>query len=150
MGIVRAETIARMRGAFRKGVSASRFMADMRAAGLSYRRTDMLADWRSVNELAVKEGLARFIRKDRYPTDATMAAVTWQTSKEYMYKVKTQTRLYPGAPVIERFVNIMSDVPMTPAMVEQEAWEHSFSQSPPKAGEERVFIMWTPIHRIEV
>lgn len=149
MGIIRAEVIAKMRGAFREGLSASRFIKDMRAVGLSYRRTDMLADWRSINELEVKEGLARYIRKDRYPTEKTMAAVTWATSKEFMYKVKSQTRLYPGAPITERFVNIMSDVPMTPAMVEQEAWERSFSQSPPKAAEERVFIMWTPIHRIE-
>lgn len=150
MGIVRAEIIALMRKAFRQGVSASRFITDRRAAGLpTYRRTDMLADWRSVNELEVKEGLARFIRKDRYPTERTMAAVTWETSKEFMYKVKSQSRLYPDAPITERFVNIMSDVPMTPAMVEQEAWERSFRQSPPKPTEERVFIMWTPIHRVE-
>jgi len=49
MSIIRAETIARMRGAFRKGLSAARFISDMQTVGLSYRRTDMLADWRTVN-----------------------------------------------------------------------------------------------------
>lgn len=123
MGILRAEVIARMRSAFREGLSATRFIKDMRELGLSYRRSDMLADWRSVNELEVKEGLARYIRKDRYPTTKTMAAVTWQTSKEFMYKVKVQSVVQVGAPITERFVNIMSDVPMTPAMIEAEVEE---------------------------
>ena len=123
MGIVRAETIARMRGAFREGLSASRFITDMKAIGLSYRRGDMLADWRSVNQLERKEGVLRYIRKDRYPTEKSIAAVTWQTSKEYMYKVKVQSVIRLGEPVTERFVNIMSDVPMTPAMLEAEVAE---------------------------
>jgi len=120
MGVVRAETIARMRGAFRKGLSASRFISDMRATGLSYRRTDMLADWRSVNELERKEGVIRYVRKDRYPTEKSIAAVEWELSKEYMYKVQVQSVIKEGEPITERFVNIMSDVPMTPAMVEVE------------------------------
>lgn len=120
MGIIRAETIVRMKGAFKEGLSASRFIADMKSAGLSYRRTDMLADWRSVNELETKEGLLRYVRKDYYPTEKTMASVTWSTSKEYMYKVKVHSRLRPGDPVTDRFVNIMSDKPMTPEMIEAE------------------------------
>ena len=120
MGIVRAETIARMRGAFRKGVSASRFISDMKVRGLTYRRADMLADWRTVNEIEKKEGLVRFIRKDRYPSKDTIAAVTWEMSQEFMYKVKVQSVIKPGEPIIDKFVNIMSDVPMTPAMIEAE------------------------------
>ena len=120
MGIVRAETIAKMRGAAKKGLSATRFIGDMKAEGLSYRRTDMLADWRSVNELVRKEGAIRYVRKDRYPTERTIAQVEWGMSKEYMYKVKVQSVIKAGEPITERFVNIMSDVPMTPAMIEEQ------------------------------
>ncbi len=123
MGIVRAEVIAKMRGAFRKGLSASRFVADMKGVGLSYRRTDMLADWRSVNELEKKEGVMRYVRKDRYPTEKSIATVSWETSKEYMYKVRVQSVIREGQPITERFVNIMSDNPMTPEMVEAEVEE---------------------------
>jgi len=123
MGIVRAEVIARMRGAFREGLSASRFIKDMREVGLSYRRTDMLADWRSINELERKEGAVRYVRKDRYPTEKTIAAVEWAISKEYMYKVKVQSVVRIGEPITERFVNIMSDVPLTPAMIVAEVEE---------------------------
>lgn len=123
MGIVRAEIIGRMRAAFREGVSASRFIKDMSAIGLRYRRTDMLADWRSVNELERKEGVLRYVRKDRYPTEKSIAGVTWEMSKEFMYKVKVQSVIKPGEPITERFVNIMSDVPMTPLMIEAEVEE---------------------------
>ena len=80
----------------------------------------MLADWRSINELEKKEGLLRYVRKDYHPSEKLIAAVKWSTSKEYMYKVKVLSRLRPGEPITERFVNIMSDVPLTPAMVEAE------------------------------
>lgn len=123
MGVVRAEVVAKMRVAIRRGVSASRFIADMRAVGLAYKRADMRADWGSVTELEAKEGAFRFVRKDRYPTERSLAAVTWETSKEYMYKVKVQSVIRAGEPITERFVNIMSDVPMTPAMVEAEVEE---------------------------
>lgn len=120
MGIIRAEIIAKMRGAFREGLSASRFIKDMISVGPVYRRTDMLADWRTINELEKKAGLMRFVRKDRFPTSATMASVTWYTSKEFMYKVKVTSVTEPDKIISERFVNIMSDVPMTPEMVEAE------------------------------
>jgi len=68
MAIKRAAVIGLMRGAFRRGQSASGFLRDMGAKGLSYRRTDMLADWRSVNELERKKGAMRFVRRDRFPS----------------------------------------------------------------------------------
>jgi len=123
MSIVRAEAIARMAGAIKEGLSASKFISQMRDIGLSYRRTDMLADWRSVGEIEKKEGVLRYVRKDYYPTETSIAAVAWELSQEYMYKVRVQSQLRVGEPVTERFVNIMSDVPMTPAMIEAEVTE---------------------------
>ena len=123
MSVIRAEVIAKMRGALRDGLSAGRFITSMREVGLGYRRSDMLADWRSVNQLEKKEGLLRFVRKDYFPTAKTIATVDWRTSKEFMYKVKVSTRLRPDEPILDRFVNIMSDVPMTPEMVEAELLE---------------------------
>lgn len=119
MSIQRAQVIGLMRAAFRRGQSASSFLRDMRSEGLSYRRTNMLADWRTVNELETKKGLMRYVRKGYYATEKTIAVVEWEMSQEYMYKVKVFSRLSRDVPMNERFVNIMSDVPMTPEMVEQ-------------------------------
>ncbi|GAI93191.1 unnamed protein product [marine sediment metagenome] len=46
-----------------------------------------------------------------------------------------------------RFVNIMSDRPLTIEEVEGEVWERSFTQSPPTEAEERKFVVETVFHR---
>lgn len=148
MPVKRAEVIARMRKAFRTGLSASAFFTKMREAGLTYRRTDMLSDWRSVNELERKEGAARFIRKDRFPTEKTIAAVGWAISKEYMYKVKVQSVIRIGEPITERFVNIMSDVPMTPAMIEAEVMERWGEWERYAAEEITALQTWSAVRKV--
>lgn len=123
MSVIRAEVIARMKGAFESGLSASRFITNMRNAGLGYRRTDMLSDWREQSDIKVKDGLLKFVRKDRYPTGVVIASIKKDVKWEVMYKVKVHSVVRIGEPITERFVNITSDVPMTPAMIEAEVLE---------------------------
>jgi len=148
MGIKRAAAIQFMRKAFRTGQSVSDFRQDMREKGLSYRWTDMLSDWRTVNQLEAKAGRMRFVRKDRYPTKADMVDMPWEKmSAEYMYKVKVRSRLRPDEPVTERFVNLMSDVPMTRGMIEQgviEKWAE-WEDYTAEAIEE--ITPWTAVHK---
>jgi len=120
MTIERATVIAKMRGALRVGMSASAFISEMKEAGLSYRRTDMLADWREVGQIEKKEGLARFVRKGYIPTERTAELEVFAVSAEYLYKIKAESRLRPDEPVTTRFVNILSDVPMSVEMIEAE------------------------------
>jgi len=125
VGEIRAEVIQRMSSAIKAGKSASGFLREMKSAGLGYRRTDFLGDWRSVGNVKKKEGLIRYVRKGYQPSPALYAEVTWQTSREYMYKVKVRTRLEPGKPIVDRFVNVVSDLPMTPGQIEakiEEMW----------------------------
>lgn len=147
MGIVRAEVIARMRGAIKEGLSASRFIADMREVGLAYRRNDMLADWRNEAGIEKKEDLLRYVRKDRYPTEKTIASVTYDISKEFMYKVKVRSVIRVGEPITERFVNIMSDIPMTPAMIEAEVEERWGEWDRYKAEAITELHVWSAIRR---
>lgn len=147
MPIERAIVIAKMRKAFRLGQSASSFITDMRAEGLSYRRVDMLADWRNVNEIEKQEGTLRFVRKDRRPTRRVIAEVDWKISTEFMYKVKVQSQLRPDEPIDERFVNIMQDKPLTPAEAERLAWEMIQEQSPKKISQIVGVTAWTAVER---
>lgn len=150
MALKRATVITKMRSAFREGVSASRFLADMREAGLSYRRSDMLADWRSVNELERKEGALRFVRKGYYPTEKSIAQVEWEISREYMYKVRTESRLRPDEPIAVRFVNIMSDTPLTPAELEAQV-EERWGEWEKYQAEELVSLqVWSAVHKVAV
>jgi len=88
--------------------------------GLSYRKTLMLSDWRTVSGIEAKKDLIKYVRKDRVPSARLLPDVEWELSREYMYKVNTLSRLKPDEPLQERFVNIMSDVPLSPTEVEQQ------------------------------
>lgn len=147
MGIVRAEVIGRMKGAIARGLSASRFIRDMKAKGLSYRRTDMLADWRGIGKFEKKKGLARFVRKGYIPSKYMAHISIWEMSAEYMYRVQYTRTMYPGQPVKPQFTNVMSDKPLTVEEIELEAWERSFVESPPVPGEERIFMVETAIRK---
>lgn len=147
MPIERAIVIAKMRKAYRVGQSASSFLYDMRAEGLSYRRTDMLADWRSVNEIEAKKGRLAFVRKDYRPTRKVIAEVDWKISTEFMYNVKVRSQISPDEPITERFVNVMQDKPLTPAEIEQLAWSVIQEQSPDKIRQVVGVTAWSAVER---
>jgi len=107
----------------------------------------MLGDWRSVNELERKAGAMRYVRKGYFPTERVVAQVEWQLSREYMYKVKVESRLRPDEPMMERFVNIMSDTPMTPAMVEQSVTEKWTQWEDYTAEAIEKMTVWTAVHK---
>jgi len=107
----------------------------------------MLADWRSVNELERKQGAMRSVRRDRFPTAKAIAQVDWDMSDEFMYKVKVQSRKFPGEPMTERFVNIMSDKPMTPGMVEQAVTEKWAEWEDYTAEALEKITVWSAVHK---
>jgi len=144
----RAEFIAQARKAVREGLSQTRFLQQAVAEGYSFRRTDMIADWHGIEGTEKKAGLLRFVRKDYTPTSRVIADVPWNLSREFMYKVQVMSRLRPGEPITERFVNIMQDRPMTPAEIEGLAWEMIQEQSPKMlAGIERI-TPWTAVQKV--
>ncbi len=149
MPIERAIVIAKMRKAFRIGQSASSFLTDMKSQGLSYRRTDMFADWRSVNEIESKKELLQYVRKDRLPSPRVLAKVTWDIKSEYMYVLKVKSRLAPDEPITERKINIMQDNPLTPAEIEQLGWEMISEQSPKEIAKVVSITPWSAVQRIE-
>lgn len=119
----RAIVIAKMRAAFRGEQSFNSFYTQISALGLGYRRSNMLADWREVNEVEKKEGTARYIRKGYVPTAATVELKTWELSHEYMYRVVVKAVIHPEKPTEKQFINLMSDIPLTIEEVEARAKE---------------------------
>jgi len=115
----KSEFIARARLAIDRGVSRAAFLRRARAENFSVRRTIMLSEWRNLTGLEAKKDLLKYVRKDYYPSPKVIANVSWKLSKEFMYVAKVKSRLQPDQPLTERNVNIVSDVPMTPRMVEQ-------------------------------
>jgi len=104
-------------------MSASGFIRQMKGMGLSYRKSLMLSDWRTVGSIKAKENRMQFVRRDRLPSMKVMADVTWEYDKEYIYKLNTWSRLRPEHPLTERMVTLQSDVPLTPKEIEEQVAE---------------------------
>ncbi len=117
--IRRPAAILKMPEAILRGLTPTAFISELRLTTGSYRKTLLLSDWRTVAGIEAKKDLIKYVRKDRKPSVRVVPDVEWELSREYMYKVKTHSRLKPDEPLTERFINIMSDNPMSPSEVEQ-------------------------------
>lgn len=139
-GIIRAEVIRRMSKAITAGKSATKFLGEMRAADLGYRKTTFLADWRAMAGIEKKADAVKYVRRGYFPTAAIAEAKEWKLSKEYMYKMAVKVRLRPGEPIQTRFRNIMTDVPITREAAEARI-EEMWADQPEKVREEITEIM---------
>jgi len=148
----RPSAILKMPEAIARGLTVEGFIRELKDAGLSYRRTLMLSDWRSVAGIEAKKDVIKYVRKDRMPTMKAVADVEWDLSAEYMYKVKVWTRTRPDEPLQERYVNVLSDRLLTPLQIEAQVesrwteWDTSGQKVWGELVEARV---WTALHRIE-
>lgn len=145
-GIIRAEVRHRMSAAIAAGKSASRFLTEMKTAGLGYRRTTFLADWRTIGNIKEKEGLLKYVRKDRVPSPRLFAETADRYSREYIYIMNVKTRLAPGEPIESQLVSIQSDRQLTPAEMESEVYEDWGGWYPERMDQIVVVIPETPIH----
>lgn len=137
--LFRTTAILRLPQAIARGVTAEGWIRELKAAGLSYRRTNMLADFRSMLGIERKKDAAKYTRKDRLPSMHAIADVEWDLSAEYMYKMRVWVRTAPDEPLHERFVNVMSDRLLRPSEAEAEVfkrwgtWEKYAGETPERA-----------------
>lgn len=119
MAKVRGQVIALFRAAIRQGKSRTATFRNIRTKGLQYPTKIMLADWNSLTEFAAKDGALVHVRRNAYPAAKTLVETSWDIDGEYMFKVKVTSRLRPDEPLTERTINIVTNSPMTPAMITQ-------------------------------
>lgn len=119
----RTTAILRMPAAIASGMTPTKFLSKLKFSTGGYQKQRFLADWRNVAGTEKRKDAFKFVRRDRRPPMAAIADVDWEMSEEYMYKVRAFVRTRPGEPLEERFINIMSDKPMTPIEVEEATFE---------------------------
>lgn len=146
MADTRSKVIALMRVAIRAGKSRTAFLRDMKTKGFMYTQRIMKSDWAGISELIAKDGALIHVRRDSYPASKTLVETDWDINGEYMYKVKVTSRLSPTDKLTERFVNIVTDSPMTPAMVEQAIVEKWSDYEDYSAETIETITPWTAIH----
>ena len=122
LGLKRAIGILTVADAYKRGLNRTGWIKELRAKGLGYRKTVMLADWRSITGEEIKKDRLKYVRKDRYPTSKDYVAAEWPWKEEWAYKMKVRTVVRPDEPVQERFVIIESNKPLTPAEMEAQTW----------------------------
>lgn len=122
----RSAAIMGMPAAIARGMTASAYLRKIQGTIGGYQKQRFLGDWRSVAGIEKRKDAFKFVRRDRRPPMKAIADVEWELEKEYMYKVRVFTRTSPDEAMTERFVNIPSDRPLTPAEAEAEVerrWE---------------------------
>lgn len=145
----RSAAIMAMPQAIASGMTASAFLRKIQFSTGGYQKQRFLSDWRNVAGTEKRKNAFKFVRRDRRPPMTALADVDWELDKEYMYKVRAFVRLSPGEPLTERFVNIPSDRPLTPAEVEAEVAERWTDEEKYKGQElerSQVVAGW---HRVE-
>jgi len=68
----RAEAQTYMEGYAARGISANQALKNLRKMGLGYKRTIFLKDYRTYTGKEKAKDVAKHIRKDKYPTEATI------------------------------------------------------------------------------
>lgn len=145
----RSVAILKMPEAIARGLSATKFLRGLQLSTGGYQKQRFLADWRNVSGTEKRKNAFKYIRRDRRPPMTAMADVDWDMEKEYMYKVRAFTRLHPGEPLEERFINIASDDPMSPDEIEaaaRDSWTELQDSTPGELDRIQAVAGW---HKIE-
>jgi len=119
MAEIRKAVMSLMRTAIKAGQSRTAFLRDMKLADTTYLRRQMVADWTTLKDYHDKTGALTRVRKDAFPAVKSIVTTDWDIDGTFMYVIKVKTRIAPDEPITERFVDIVTDEPMTPRMMEQ-------------------------------
>jgi hypothetical protein len=105
--------ILRMPEAMARGLNVTGFIKELKALGMTYRRPQMLADWRYVGNIKQVRDSYKSIRRDYKPSDRNLIGVDWEMHHKFMYKfeLNAEERTRLGLKPIG--INIMSDERLT-------------------------------------
>ena len=101
-----------------EGIAANEALRQLKEAGMGYRRTDFLADYRKVTGAEKAKDYAKHIRKDYYPTSAVITPTELNLKRKYHNYVNYSV----FDTILEQEVNktliIASDKPQTIRYIE--------------------------------
>jgi hypothetical protein len=122
-GGVRGLSQTFLRSAVTKGLSAAAAIRTLAAEGLTYRRTDMLADFREWAQVPVKADRIKNVRKDYRPSRELFVETTGKQLRAFRYQVRVNVYNPETREKFEFTTNVTSAKQMTMAEAEAEALE---------------------------
>lgn len=91
-GSIRALAQSSIQRAVREGLNTTRTFEALRAGGLTYRRTDFLADYRAAAGRERTVDALRSVRRDYMPSESLMTQARRHQSQRYLYTVEIRVR----------------------------------------------------------
>jgi len=100
------------------GLSANEALRRLREMGLGYRRTDFLDDYRKYLGKEKAKDVAKYIRKDRYPTEAVMFPSVIRQKDKYQSLISYTYKDLQTGEIRHRNFYIGHDTPLTVGTIE--------------------------------
>ena len=89
------------------------FYRSAREKGISYRRSDMLADWRSIQSELANRAALRSLRAGDIPEHTRVGASPFRYTEPFIYKARVEYQVSAEAPVTQQFVTVLSPKALT-------------------------------------
>lgn len=110
---IRAQAFKFIQKGVELGLNATEIISSLSDVGLTYRRTDMLADIRSFAGLPEKLNVFQNIREDLFPSFSSLQLGGNFMSKLYRYDVELQVQDAGSDESFTVFRQVSSDTPLT-------------------------------------
>ena len=81
--------------------------------GISYRRSDMLADWRSIQSELANRAALRSLSAGDIPEHTAVGASPFKYTEPFIYKARVEYQISAEAPLMEQFVTVLSSKALT-------------------------------------
>lgn len=93
--------------------SFNAFYRSAQEKGITYRRSDMLADWRSIQSELSNRAALRSLSAGDIPEHTRVGATPFPYTKPFIYKARVEYQVSAEAPITEQFVTVVSSKALT-------------------------------------
>ena len=118
MATVRETLHSLMYQAVRLGSSFNSFVRSARSHGIPVSRTKALSEWHDVQFEYKSWQRYRTLSSGDVPEATEISALKFTQPGRFYYRLRTEAEPFKGGPIVERFVTVVSDTPMTMGEIE--------------------------------
>jgi len=147
-GGIRGLAQAFIRSAVAKGLSSTATLKSLVDGGISYRRTNMLADYREWGQVPRKMSAIKAVRRDYLPSQSAYVETTGKQTQPYRYQITGNIYNPETGERVDFTTNVVSEFGLTPNQVYDEALEPIKASTEAYKSEIEHYTIEAAFHRI--